>query len=136
MENLINRIKRHEGLSLEPYQDPEGNWTIGWGHKIHEPCTPISIHDADKLLEHDVYHASDQLMTLKCCAGLDIVRREVLCELIFWVGFKGMLRFKKMRKAIQDKDYHLAALEIYNSELGKKYSSRARELAELMWAGK
>ena len=135
MENLIKRIKRHEGLSLEPYQDTEGNWTIGWGHKIHEPCTPILIHDADELLRYDVYHASDQLMTLKCCAGLDIVRREVLCELIYWVGFKGMLRFKRMRKAIQNKDYHLAALELYNSELGKKYSSRARELAELMWGG-
>jgi len=72
-------------------------------------------------------------MTLTCCATLNIARREALCELIFWVGFRGMLRFKKMRKAIQDEDYHLAALELYNSELGKKYSSRAKELAELIW---
>jgi len=135
MENLIKRIKRHEGLRLEPYQDTEGNWTIGWGHKIHESCIPISIHEADEFLRKDVYHASDQLMRLKCCVDLNLVRREVICELLFWVGYRGLMRFKKMRAAIRARDYHLAGLELYNSELGKKYSSRTRELAELMWEG-
>lgn len=29
VETLRDRIKRHEGLKLKPYQDSEGNLTIG-----------------------------------------------------------------------------------------------------------
>jgi len=59
----------------------------------------------------------------------------VCVELIFWVGYHGFLLFRKMIAAIEKREYKLAALELYNSELGKKYSRRARELAELMWEG-
>jgi len=56
-----NLIAQFEGLSLVPYQDSAGIWTIGYGHKIlsNEPYYPfgtirnITQAQADKLLEQD-----------------------------------------------------------------------------------
>jgi len=134
---LKKRLKRHEGLSLAPYRDPEGHWTIGWGHRIREPGSSISIDEAEELLMQDMYHASDRFMKWKRdhCKWLDPTRSMVCVELIFWVGYHGFLLFRKMIAALERRDYPLAALELYNSNLGKHYSGRARELAQLMWEG-
>ena len=134
---LKKRLKRHEKLSLAPYRDSEGYWTIGWGHRIREPGSSISIDEAEELLMQDMYYASDRFMKWKRyhCEWLDSTRSMVCVELIFWVGYRGFLLFKRMIAALERKDYPLAALELYNSNLGKHYSGRARELAQLMWEG-
>ncbi|RLF61803.1 MAG: hypothetical protein DRN37_00130 [Thermoplasmata archaeon] len=136
-DRLKSRLKRHEGLSLEPYRDSKGYWTIGWGHRISGPTPSITLHEAEELLTQDMYRASDRFMKWKRyhCEWLDPTRSMVCVELIFWVGYHGFLLFRKMIAAIEKREYKLAALELYNSELGKKYSRRARELAELMWEG-
>lgn len=135
MEILQKNIKRNEGLSLEPYLDTRGFLTVGFGHKLKEKCGPISLHEADELLREDLYHASDKFMRWRFSHNIliDTARARVVIELIFWVGYRGFLRFRKMLGALEKQDYHLAALEVYNSELGKKYSKRARELAETLW---
>jgi len=162
MDTLEKRLKIREGLSLEAYKDSEGYWTIGYGHKLRRgygpkvrnlfgrrieqllefrfrrPRITISLHEADELLRLDLYKASDQFMRWKCdhCPRLDVTRSGVCVELIFWVGFTGFKKFKKMTAALEVKDYELAALELYNSKIGKKYSTRAKCLAVLMWEGK
>lgn len=135
MEALRKQLKFHEGLSLEPYRDTKGFLTIGFGHKLKEKCDPIHLHEAEELLTQDTYHASDQFMRWKFSHSLtlNIDRSRIIIELIFWVGYYGFLRFQKMIKALEKRDYHLAALELYNSELGKNYSKRARRLSESMW---
>lgn len=56
----IDRIKRYEALSLTPYKDVAGLWTIGWGHLIgpgeHHLTEPpgITREQADVLLELDL----------------------------------------------------------------------------------
>ena len=137
METLTKRIKQHEGLSLEPYR-LQGLWHIGYGHLTGGKWEAISIHTADEILKEDIYYASDrfQKWRRKHCKKLDTDRCRVCVEMVFWVGFKGFKRFVKMTKAIEDQDYKMAALELYNSELGKKHSKRARTLAQIMWEGK
>ena len=135
MEILRKTLKRHEGLSLDPYKDDKGYSTIGYGHKLKGKCPSIHPYEAEELLTKDIYHASDRFMKYKFTHGVtvDIDRARVLIELIFWVGYRGFLRFQKMIIAIEKQDYHLAALELYCSELGKNYSRRTRELAETLW---
>lgn len=139
---LFSRIKLHEGLALESYEDVAGYWTIGWGHKLgRDPRFQgvlIGLHQAEELLRQDVFKAADRFMNWKrdYCPGLNAARCGVLIELIFWIGFAGFLRFERMILAIEDKDFRLAALELYHSELGERYSNRAREMAVILWEGK
>lgn len=138
MEALIKRIKNHESLSLEVYKDRD-KWAIGYGHQCDKDHPPITQHEAEDYLLKDIHRASDQFMKWKRnnCSGIGLIRSEVIVELIYWVGFNGFLKFERMIFALRDYDFHLAALELYNSNLGKdpELRGRARELAELMWDG-
>jgi len=44
--NVINHIKSFEGLSLKPYQDQAGVWTIGYGNTYYENGKKVSSKDA------------------------------------------------------------------------------------------
>jgi len=135
MDALIERLKKHEGLRLEPYRDVLGFWTIGYGHRCNHDHPPISEEQAEAYLLTDVHKASDALMSLPVCAKMDTVRREVCVELIFWVGFNGFIRFRKMHMAFRQGDFKRAALEMYHSQLGTQFSQRVYELAVLLWEG-
>jgi len=142
MENVINRLKKHEGLSLIPYRDIYGFWTIGRGHKLGDEYRPglvWTLEQADERFLRDVYLASDEFMRFKRnqYPFLDVVRSGVCVELVFWLGLGGFSEFKRMHRALAVGDYHLAALELYNSDIGKdpQLRGRVRELAEIMWEG-
>lgn len=56
---LLDLIKYYEGLYLEPYRDPVGLWTVGWGHLISMDKTlpkppTITRERAEQLLQSDV----------------------------------------------------------------------------------
>lgn len=157
MKILQARLKSHEGLSLIPYRDTNGYWTIGHGHKLtgqealfsgtrltqqlkrkwRAPNIVITEEDAQSLFLEDLYRASDRFMAWqrRHCPKLNVTRSGVCVELIFWMGFGGFKKFRKMIKAVKGEDYQLAALELYNSTLGKYHSGRAKTLAVLMWEG-
>ena len=42
-------------------------------------------------------------------------KNELIIEMIFQIGIKGVLKFKKMIKQIEDNNNHLAALEMMDS---------------------
>lgn len=135
MKDLIKRLKLHEGLKLEPYQDILGYWTIGHGHRCRRDHPPISLHEAEDYLLADIHKASEALLSLPVSAKMNQTRREVCVELIFWVGFNGFLRFRRMLTALRQGNFKRAALELYHSQLGTKFSKRAYDLAVLMWEG-
>jgi len=142
MQTIIGRVKRHEGFSPLPYRDSLGFWTIGYGHRFQRgesiPTTAITKYDAEEILMTDLYQASDRYLrwSRHVCSSLDTTRAGVCVELIFWVGFSGFKKFRKMIAGLHRQDYQRAALELYNSDLGKNYSHRAKTLAVLMWEGK
>jgi len=143
MNDLMKRLKSHEGLSLAPYKDVNGYWTIGWGHRLRKwfkPNLEWTAEEADKQFLIDVFHASDEFMKYKRVhyPKLDTVRSEVCVEMVFWMGPFRFKLFRQMNKALAAGDHKLAALELYNSKLGKdpKLRGRARLLAEIMWEGK
>jgi len=134
IESLKQRIKRHEGYRPEPYRCNGGQWTIGYGHGIGRGKCKISRKVADIILNEDLLHAMMDVESL----GLEIdkVRREVLIEMTFWHGFKGLLGFKKMLTALEVGDYDKAADEMMDSNSGRKYSGRMSELAYAMRHGR
>jgi len=135
MEELKKRLRQEEGLRLKPYMDDTGNLTIGYGHNL--TANGISFAVAEQLLEGDVYHASDRYFSLpkEIQGRLNHARRRVLCELIFWIGYKGLLRFEVMLAAIKDGDFDKAADELMDSKIGRTYTTRTQELADALRAG-
>lgn len=47
-------VQQSEGCRLQAYQDPNGNWTIGYGHKIPAAVEPCTQQQADAWLEQDL----------------------------------------------------------------------------------
>jgi len=136
METLIERIKRHEGLRLRPYRDSLGNASIGYGHYLR---IPISKTAALTILQNDVTYAWLEGYNLPAAVlsadGLTEKRKEVLVEMIFNLGFHGVLGFKRMLKAIEQEDFDLVAKEMLDSRWAEQVKSRAIELADMMRKG-
>jgi len=135
VEELKKRLREKEGLRLKPYQDDNGFLTIGFGHNL--TANGISWTVAEALLEEDLYHASDRYFSLpkEIQERLNHARRRVLVELIFWLGFKGLLRFETMLTVIKDGDFEKAADELMDSKIGRTYTTRAQELADALRTG-
>ena len=136
MEILKERLREKEGLRLKPYQDDNGFLTIGYGHNLI--ANGISWTVAEQLLDEDVHYASDRYFSLpkEIQERLNHPRRRVIVELIFWIGYKGLLRFEMMLKAIKDGDFEKAADELMDSKIGRAYTTRTKELANALRTGK
>jgi lysozyme len=135
---LLQRIILHEGLSLKPYKDTLGFWTIGYGHKIlpSETFDKITEDEAMDILMTDVEIAKMQLAkTFPWVLGLDDIRREILVEMVFQLGLGGVGKFKKMLNALREKDFDTASREMLNSLWYKQTPKRCKELSELMRTG-
>lgn len=128
---LTDRVKLHEGFRDKPYFDSLGVGTIGYGF------TYLKKEECDKILDN----------RLKECVGLvegylanenislDDFRVAILVEMTFQLGFKGVLAFKKMWRAIHEMDYETAAAEMKNSRWFKQTPVRAGNLADKMARG-
>jgi GH24 family phage-related lysozyme (muramidase) len=136
MYALIKRLKKHEGLTLTVKPDLDKH-VIGYGHQCDKDHPPIALHEAEEYLLQDAYRASDAYMRWKARHELRLsrVRDEVLCELVYWHGFRGFLGFREMCKAVIAGDYDKAADELMDSDSGRKYKPRMYELSVMMREG-
>ena len=142
METLKQRIARHEGCRLIPYLDTTSNWTIGWGHKM-ESVSPsilengITQEEADHLLLIDIETARDGVSRLPAMVlnNCNEVRRGVLIEMCFQLGYSGVLKFKRMLTAIEQGNFGLAAVEMIDSLWYDQTPSRVEEMAAIMRSG-
>ena len=66
---------------------------------------------------------------------LDKVRQDTLVNMSFNMGTSGLMRFKKMFKAIEDEDWERAGREMLNSRWARQVGTRAEELSLQMVTG-
>ena len=131
---LRTQLERHEGLRLKPYMDTVGKLTIGYGRNLDD--VGISRDEADFMLDNDIDQVERQLNTVDEYQELDSVRRTVLCNMAFNLGFAGLMSFQNMWSAISRRDWDRAAAEMTNSKWARQVGSRAEELSELMRVGR
>lgn len=130
----MQRIMRHEGVRLRPYEDTLGKLTIGYGRCL--TTHGISEDEAGVMLNNDIQDARYALnQSFPWTLGLDDVRKDVLTEMIFQLGVAGVQGFPKMLAAIREKDYNTASKEMLNSMWYKQTPDRCAELANLMLNG-
>lgn len=130
-------LLKDEGLSLIPYLDSNGNWTIGVGHKLKSECGPITLEYAGKLLAEDIKIARDAAARIvPSFSELCEERQFVLISMAFQLGPTGLKGFKKMLLAIENRAYTVASQEMLDSKWHRKDSpKRAERLAKIMKTG-
>ena len=135
-QELVDQIKRQEGLRLEAYQDTLGNWTVGYGHTPAFPGQMITEAEAEALLMQDLNAAQTYLLTaLPWCSSLAVPRYCVLWNMTFNMGIAHLLEFRLMLAAVREANYPEAAKQMLNSLWASQVKERATELAEQMETG-
>lgn len=124
--NLLDQLRRDEGVRPAMYIDSVGIATIGVGHRLDLPLCPAAI---DAQLRHDVEMADLACQRFAFWPRLSEARRGVLINLCFNVGLQGLLGFAKMLAAIEADDWQRAAAELLDSRYATQVGDRAKRLA-------
>ncbi len=131
-DQIADMIKKHEGLSLTVYNDTEGIPTVGYGHALH-PGSKIPIHAANILFYQDFWTAYEDYEKLNL--DLDPVRKAVVIDMLFNLGWKRFHTFKRMIAALKLGNYRIASKEMLNSKWAGQVGKRATKLARMMEIG-
>jgi lysozyme len=130
---LIEQLRRHEGVRLKPYRDTVGKITIGVGRNLDD--VGISNAEVDLLLQHDCEKVWTQMSALPWFLELDPVRQDVLLNMCFNLGYAGLMKFKNTLGLIQRQRYAEASIAMLGSKWARQVGKRANELADQMRTG-
>jgi len=137
-QSCIDLIKRSEGLSVKPYRDLAGFWTVGYGHKLTDAelsAQPLSLAVIDEMLQADTDTACAQvhkLVTVPLSQG----KLDALTDFVFNLG-AGRLAGSTLLKLLNTGNYAAAGQELLKWDMagGRVQPGLiARRKAELaMW---
>ena len=134
---LKSRIKKNEGYSNQTYHDQMGKPTIGFGHLIKKRekflhQKKYSKKYLNKIFENDFSLALSDFNKSYKAKDLSKNSQEVLLEMIFQLGIKNCLKFKKFNKSLKRKLPYMAALEMLNSRWYVQTPKRVEKLIDLL----
>jgi len=131
MDNLLERIKHHEGFRSRPYTCTEGHLTIGYGFAVK-----------DLELDEDI---AEEILLRKVQSLITRVRKKfnwldsvppavqgVIVEMSYQMGVSGVSKFKKALHAMQMFQWKSAADELLDSRWAKQTPNRAKELSNII----
>lgn len=133
MSNLLDLVKRHEGLRLKPYLCTADKLSIGFGRNLDD--MGISEDEATYLLQTDIDRCYSELSVFTWFHELDQIRQEALISMLFNLGLPRFLTFKKMIARLKEKRYSEAANEMIRSRWALQVGERANELAYMVERG-
>jgi lysozyme len=140
--NLIDALKRDEGLRLQPYKDTRGFTTIYYGHNLDANPLPAEvIAAASEAVATTVLLADVMRIQLKLFKDLPWIQRlplviqGVLINLAFNVGVTGEEAFHHMLSAAEAGDYVAASEALKNSLWYTQVGDRAKRLVEQLRTG-
>ena len=133
---LKNRIKKHEGFRNKAYLDQLDNLTIGYGHLIKKSDNILlkkkySRKRLNNFFEKD-FELAVNTFNKHYKKKMSINLKEVLIEMIFQLGIKKTLEFKKFNKFIKQNLLYLAALEMIDSLWYHQTPKRVEELIKIL----
>lgn len=131
--DLVEHVKKSEGLRLAAYQDTEGVWTIGYGTNLQ--TLQIDIDTAELWLQERLAAALKQARGYSWFSSLNRARQNVVVDMIYNLGAPRFNGFRKMHAAVAAKKYAVAAKEMLDSRWAVQVKGRAIKLAEIMEIG-
>lgn len=134
IQRLKETLERHEGLRLKPYKDSVGKLSIGIGRNLDD--NGIAEEEARYLLHHDLVDAIGDCRThLPWFDELNDIRKEVMVNMMFNLGWRRLSTFRKMFRAISEQEFEWAAQECLDSKWATQVGDRAIELSEALRTG-
>lgn len=122
--SIADDIRRDEGLRLKPYVCTAGKLTIGYGRNLED--RGITEQEAEYLLANDLLLIKSQLKKeVEFFESLDEERQAALINMGFNLGITGLLKFKRMLKALEIGNYERAATEAMDSRWYLQVGDRA-----------
>ena len=131
MSDLIQDLRRDEGVKSYPYRDTEGILTIGVGRNLED--RGLSDEEIDLLLMNDLkWVVVDLDRNLPWWREMDSARQRALANMCFQLGITRLLGFKKMLSALEAGDFSAAAAEALDSRYAQQTPQRAERIAALI----
>jgi len=120
---IAELITKNESMKLYPYKDTVGKLTIGVGHNLTD--NGISRQIAELMLKEDIAVATAALRDIfPSWANLPADVQFALTDMMFNMGEPRFLGFKKMIKAVKNKDFLEAAEQAKDSKWFKQVGVR------------
>jgi lysozyme len=136
MKNLIEMLKRHEGVRSTVYVCSAGYETIGVGRNISATGLGLSDDEVDYLLQNDIERVIKELSAeYHWFNSLDDVRKDAMIDISFNLGATRLRGFKRALAAMEVADYKLAAKEFLDSKWSQDVKGRATELCYMIETG-
>ena len=148
MADLLDMIRRHEGLWLKPYFCPGGHKTIGYGWNMEAHPLPEDIASCLRVMGEITKDMAERLLNISVDTatrqargiypgfdGFTENRRHALVDFVFNLGVGGALKFKQMRHAIEAGDWNYAADCMIESKWYQQVGNRAKEIVGLIREG-
>lgn len=123
LSKIEDKLEFEEGFESRMYKCPADKWTIGFGFNLE--TTPIPKEVARLWLSHLIENIRFQLGNYDWYRGLDEDRQVVIIDMAYQIGISGLFKFRKMIRAIEEKDYNKAADELMDSRYARQTPSRA-----------
>lgn len=136
MSELIEQLRRHEGVEKHVYKCSAGFETIGVGRNVSKSGLGLSPDEIDYLLQNDINRCVRELAyALDWFSSLDGVRQDAMVNLCFNLGLSRLMQFKLALDAMERGEYHRAAAEFLDSRWAKQVGNRAIEVAHMIRMG-
>ncbi len=126
-EQLEQWIKKHEGYDDNIYMDSTDHLSIGYGRNLQD--NGISKDEAEYLFDNDFNRTQKDLSSVSWYHQTPAGVQDALFNMCFNLGLTKLLGFKKMIKAILEKNYNQAAREALDSKWAKQVGDRAKDVA-------
>ncbi len=132
-KSLKLRIKKNEGYSNKPYKDQLGFYTIGYGHLIKPNEEKYFYNQYKKnhfetLFTTDFEKSNNEYKKLFNKKKYNSKEKDLLIEMLFQLGPKGVMGFKKMLFYLDKKQKYMTCLEMMNSLWYKQTPKRVEDL--------
>ena len=134
-EDVIDRLKSHEGYRRFAYECSEGRLTIGYGTMIENGGHGIPEPIAEALLTDYVNVIYAQMSKYRWFTDLNQARQECIVEMCYQLGVEGVSEFKNMISSLKAEIWLGAAEHALDSLWAKQTPARAAEIARRLAEG-
>ena len=131
LDKVFTQLKEHEGLVLKPYKCPVGKLTIGYGHNLED--NGLTKTACEYILFEDIKEAKRNLYSVFTKDFFDTLKdnqKIALIDMMFNLGLSKFLTFKKFIKAVKERNWDKASVEMIHSKAYIQAKRRYQLLAE------
>lgn len=133
---VVRDLERDEGFRPKLYRDSLNYLTIGFGFMV-DPDHPGSIEMPRQVgelwMRLILRDRIDELnVVIPWWKDLTETRKTALLNMAYQLGTGGLLKFRKMLRALEEKDYVTARREALDSRWAQQTPRRAQRIADML----